>query len=163
MKFENILQPIKKYQFDIIFVALIFIIDQLTKIWAVKYLQVLGTIKVFPFFHLTYVQNTGAAFGSFQGQNYVLAGVSCVVLFFLFKWRKDIFSLGKLGKFAFVLILAGALGNMYDRIILGYVVDMFDFLVWPVFNVADSAICVGATLFVLGLIIDNYKKRSVKK
>lgn len=139
----------------------VFALDRISKVLA-RRLLVEHPVQLLPFFRLNYVENTGAAFGMMQGGNWILAGVMVAIIgYVLYSWR-ELCSQGKLVRWGCVLILAGALGNLYDRITLGYVVDFLDFLVWPVFNVADSAITVGGGLFVLSLFLHGLKKREAK-
>ncbi len=149
----------KEYKAEFILIPLIFLLDRISKILALKYLTQVQDIKILPFFHLTYVENTGAAFGSFSNGNSGLAIASIVVLYFLVKWRKDILHLGKSARYGVLFIIAGALGNLYDRIILGFVVDYFNFIVWPVFNIADSFVCIGAAFIVWALLKEIRTKR----
>jgi signal peptidase II len=137
--------------------------DQLTKSIISKKLALNESVPVIKgLFHLTLVHNRGAAFGIMKNQAalFILASVFAIVLIisnFRKKNQKDNF----LYNFSLILVLSGALGNLIDRIAFGYVIDFLDFRVWPVFNIADSAITVGALL--LGcqiLFLDN--KRSVK-
>jgi signal peptidase II len=116
--------------------------------------QVQPYFQVIPgFFSLTYVKNTGAAFGILRGKQPLLAAVSVVamgvLLFLLFyehEKRKGLL-------YAFALILGGTCGNFIDRVRLGYVIDFLDFHIqqhhWPTFNVADSAISIGVGLLIL--------------
>ena len=130
-------------------------IDRLTK-WLAQAFLVEKPVAVFPFFHLHYVENTGAAFGMMQGRNWILIFVMAAIIgYLLASWNE----LCAQGKWGCVLILAGACGNLYDRIRLGYVVDFLDFLIWPVFNVADSAITVGGCLCVISLLLHRNKKQ----
>jgi len=158
---HNFLLKSKKYKFEIIVFAAVLFLDQITKILTLKFLLSKGSIDILPFFSLTYVENTGSAFGLFQNANLFLLIVSFIVLFLMLKWRKDILVLGNLAKYGYLMIFAGALGNIFDRIILGHVVDFLDFHVWPVFNVADSAICVGAGFIALAVL--KAKKKEIKK
>ena len=137
--------------------VLVFAADRFTKEWA-RAVLTQSAITVCPFFHLRYVENTGAAFGMMQGGNWVLVVVMLGIIGYIgYSW-KELCAQGPWAKWGSVLILAGALGNLYDRITLGYVVDFLDFLVWPVFNVADSAITVGAGCFIISLFL-NWKQR----
>ena len=134
-----------------------FAADRVTKEWA-RTVLVQGARVVCPFFHLRYVENTGAAFGMMQGGNWVLIGVMLGIIGYVLVNWKELCAQGAWAKWGSVLILAGALGNLYDRIVLGYVVDFLDFLVWPVFNVADSVITVGAGCFIISLLL-NWKQK----
>ncbi|MCQ9206489.1 MAG: signal peptidase II [Omnitrophica bacterium] len=107
------------------------------------------------FFYLTLVHNTGAAFGVFPNQALfflIVSGLTVIMIVIFLRKKYDIILPRDLG---FALILGGAVGNLIDRVRLGYVVDFFDFRIWPVFNVADSAITVGAFL----IIISVFRKR----
>jgi len=157
---DTLLLKAKKYKFELLAFVLVIVIDRLTKVLVLKYLLTKASVSVFPFFSLTYVENTGSAFGIFQNANWVLLFVSFLVLFLMVKWYKDIFKLGTLARYGYFLVFAGAIGNIYDRIVLRYVVDFLDFHFWPVFNIADSAICVGACLIGIGILKDS--KRSDK-
>ncbi|MDR0953185.1 MAG: signal peptidase II [Elusimicrobiota bacterium] len=146
------------YKAEVVLIPLLFLADRISKILALVYLRLLGKVEILPFFNLTYVENTGAAFGTFQNGNILLALLSIVFLFLIFKWRSDILPYGKFAHYGIILIIAGALGNLYDRIVLGFVVDYFDFIVWPVFNIADSCITIGAVLVFIALIKNRHKK-----
>ncbi|HEX4048491.1 MAG TPA: signal peptidase II [Elusimicrobiota bacterium] len=126
-------------------------LDRATKLWAMRVLRFEGSIRILPFFELSYVENTGAAFGLGHGANGFFIAVSAVLivvlLSFLRRWPKDDLWLQTGG----LLVLAGALGNLYDRLFYRYVVDFLYVHHWPVFNVADSCITVGACLLAWGL------------
>ncbi len=151
----------KKYKFEIFVFAAVLFLDRATKILTLKYLLSKGSIDILPFFSLTYVENTGSAFGLFQNANLFLLIVSSFVLFLMIKWRKDILCLGNWAKYGYLMIFAGALGNIYDRIVLGHVIDFLDFHFWPVFNIADSAICIGAAFIAFDIL--RAKKKEIKK
>ena len=157
----NFLLRSKKYKSEIFVFAAVLFLDQMTKMLALKFLLPKGSISILPFFSLTYVENTGSAFGLFQNANLFLLIVSSFVLFLMVKWRKDILSLGTLAKYGYLIIFAGALGNIYDRIVLGHVIDFLDFRVWPVFNIADSAICIGAGFIAFAIL--KAKKKETEK
>lgn len=126
------------------------IIDQITKAMARTYLK-LGEPQplIDKIFSLTLVQNTGAAFGLFKNQAAFFIFVSAIaiisIVFFLSKNRITSF-------LPLSLILGGAIGNLIDRLRFGYVVDFLDFKIWPVFNVADSCISIGAILLFLTIM-----------
>lgn len=157
------MSPFKSYKTPLFCILLIFVLDRISKIWVLSKLKEIGNIDVLPFFKLTYVQNTGAAFGSFQNGNTPLIFISLIVLFALLKYRKEIFALGKLASWGWLFIIGGALGNLYDRIFLGSVVDFINFVVWPVFNVADSFITIGALMLAWCILKDEYKKFKQKR
>ncbi|HQA47243.1 MAG: signal peptidase II [Clostridiales bacterium] len=121
--------------------------DRVSKVICRQYLRPLGSIPVIKgVFHLTYVENTGAAFGMLQGNTWFLiltsVLVSAVVAYLIWKVKPE----NRYVKISLALILGGALGNLVDRVLLGYVVDFLDFRIWPVFNIADSCVVVGAIL-----------------
>jgi len=99
-------------------------------------------------FYLTLVHNRGAAFGILKNQLpvFILTSLFAIILIYISLKRSSARKQLSLSDWALGLILAGAAGNLIDRLLLGYVVDFLDFCIWPVFNVADSAITVGAVL-----------------
>ena len=133
--------------------------DQLSKLWIVANSPLYEQIPVISgLFHLTYVQNTGAAFSSFEGQIWLFT-IVFVVLTAAVIWE---FSTKKMGFTAFerwciAAIYAGGLGNMIDRLRLGYVVDMIEveFMNFAVFNVADCFITCGCIAMLVSLIFFN--------
>ena len=96
------------------------------------------------FFHITYVLNAGAAFGILENQRTFFILVALVMLALFMYYFKTIMREPLLAQVAVGLLAAGALGNLIDRARIGKVIDFLDFRIWPVFNVADIAICVGA-------------------
>lgn len=135
-----------------IVVLAVLVADRVTKLICQQYLMPLRSVPVIKgIFHLTYVENTGVAFGMLQGRNWFFIPAVIVVsalLSYLLWSMKDA---NRYMKVSLALILGGAIGNLIDRIWLGYVVDFLDFRVWPVFNVADSCVVVGAIL--LGYLV----------
>lgn len=132
-------------------VSLTLILDQISKLWVSRQLSLQQTVPVIPnIFHLTLVHNRGAAFGILRNQLFLFIGVSCAAIVYIVLMMRR--SCGRLQQTGLSLVLAGALGNLIDRLVLGYVVDFLDFRVWPVFNLADSAICVGAGLLAWTLL-----------
>jgi signal peptidase II len=133
----------------------VIVADHLTKFWVSSALDYQAFIPVLPFFSLVLVHNTGAAFsfladaGGWQRWFFVAVGViATVVIVRLLKRHAHETRLA----FALALVLGGALGNVIDRVVLGHVVDFLYFhyksFAWPAFNVADSAITVGAALLI---------------
>jgi len=126
-------------------------LDRATKVWAVASLKAVGTIPLIPFFDLTYVENTGAAFGMGRGANKLLTVVSIGLVIALQvirrRWPKDAHWL----QWGALLVTAGAVGNLYDRLAFGFVVDFLHIHYWPVFNVADSCISIGAVMLAWGM------------
>lgn len=125
-------------------------LDRLLKIWVVETLPLWSSRPLLgDWLHLTHVRNTGAAFGLFGGQALPLAIVSVVLFAGLFFWRDQLRHLGLWGNLALALIAGGAIGNLFDRLVYGYVIDFIDVKIWPVFNVADSAVVAGAVLLIV--------------
>ncbi|MBI4676032.1 MAG: signal peptidase II [Elusimicrobia bacterium] len=144
-------------------VAGLFLADRLTKAWALRSLRPIEGIPVLPFFRLTYVENTGAAFGMGPRRNGLFIAVAAVLLVGLLYWRRRWPKENRWLQYGALLVIAGALGNLYDRIAYGFVVDFLDFgvspaLRWPAFNVADSCITVGAVCLAWGLKPEDAKK-----
>jgi len=137
---------------------LIVAIDQLSKLWVRSNLAIGESLPETGFFRLTRVHNTGAAFGLFQGSTFVLAivsfvGIVVILLYALFTHRRFPLSDSMLGKIALGLILGGTIGNLIDRLYLGYVIDfIYVGNWWPAFNIADSAVVVGVILFACALL-----------
>ena len=128
------------------------VIDQLVKWWVRGAIPLGASVPFIPWImDLTYTKNTGAAFSSFSGLTWLLALVSLVasVVIAVLIWKN--FFPGLWGKLALSLILAGAVGNLIDRIFLGFVTDMFatTFINFAVFNVADICVTVGGFLMVV--------------
>lgn len=124
----------------------VFLIDRLLKNAVLERLAVGETRAVFPgMFHITHVSNTGAAFGILKGSvPFLIFTTVCAVFTIVFLLNRR--SASWLENLAWALVLGGALGNLYDRLVYGHVVDFIDLRVWPVFNLADSAICAGVVL-----------------
>ncbi|MFH1784431.1 MAG: signal peptidase II [bacterium] len=111
-------------------------------------------------FHITYVENTGAAFGILKGQNFFFIVISIIAIVYIVFFSKKALGRTILPTVSLGIILGGILGNLADRLRLGCVVDFLDFQIWPVFNVADSGISVGAALLIIYLIkTDKTEKR----
>jgi signal peptidase II len=143
-----------------IIVSIILSLDQLTKFLIIRNLSYNQSIPVIKgIFHLTLIHNRGAAFGVLKKQVslFIITSIAAIALIY--------FNLKKIGdkKFSIYsislsLILAGALGNLIDRLFFGYVVDFLDFRIWPVFNMADSAITIGAILLGWSICIQKSVK-----
>lgn len=138
--------------------TIVFFVDIASKFWILNKFNLYESINVLPFFSITYVQNIGAAFSIFEGQRWMLAAVALLIsgaiVYMLYRNKRQ----QKLENFSLSLILGGALGNLFDRLYHGFVVDFLDvnFGSWhyPTFNIADCAICIGIGLFILS----SYKK-----
>ena len=138
-------------------VFLIFFLDQLTKQLIVERFYLSERLIILPVFDLIYVHNEGAAFSFLSDaggwQRWFLSGVSILISLFLLAWLYRLPKTDKWLALALSLVLGGALGNVYDRLLLGYVVDFisvhYQGYRFPAFNIADSAISVGAFLLLV--------------
>lgn len=127
-------------------IPFVFVLDRALKIWILLSFGEGGGFPVWPgVLHVTRVNNTGAAFGIWRDAPLFLAALSVIsVLFILFYLRKLLGGQdAPASAYGWALVAGGALGNLYDRLHFGYVIDFIDLRVWPVFNAADSAICLG--------------------
>ena len=140
---------------------LVIVFDQLTKLLADHFLQYHQPVEVLPMFNLTLMYNKGAAFSFLANaggwQRWFFLILTSVVSIFIYLWIKKLKTHQVLQYSALALILGGAIGNLIDRAIYGHVIDFLDVYLqqhhWPAFNIADSAITVGAFL----LIYDTLK------
>lgn len=142
-----------------VFIAAVVAADQFAKYLTVANIPLFSDVPFIPgLLQLTYVQNTGAAFSSFQGQQWLFA-VMFVIFTGVILWEffKKPMPFTKLERWCIAAVYAGGLGNMIDRVRLGYVVDMIEttFMEFPVFNVADCFITCGCVLLMLHLILFN--------
>ena len=154
---------------SVLLIAVTVILDQLSKALVVANMELYESIEVIPgIFRFTYIHNDGAAFGSMDQHRWVFMLLSTVaivaILVFLF-WKKP---QNKLLLSALILVTGGGIGNMIDRVSLGYVVDFIDFCAFPkiwmwIFNVADSFVCIGAGLLTLWMILDTVKEYKKEK
>lgn len=132
-------------------------LDRLTKFWIQSSMALNDTIPVIDgIFHITYIHNHGAAFSILQGkQGFLLAftgmAMIAIAVFLVMALKKRMLS--PVGLWALALILGGGLGNFIDRLWLGYVVDFLDLRIWPIFNVADIAVCCGCGLLMFYILI----------
>ncbi|GGF96000.1 MULTISPECIES: signal peptidase II [Cysteiniphilum] len=142
----------------VILSIIVIIIDLGTKYLASQNLTYGQPVEILPFFNLTLLHNYGAAFSFLSNANttwqvILLSGIALIVAIVILIWLARLPKNKNLTACALALILGGALGNVYDRIIHGYVVDFLDFHInnyhWPAFNIADSAICIGAVILIL--------------
>ncbi|MEG6566227.1 signal peptidase II [Thermoanaerobacterium saccharolyticum] len=139
---------------ELITVILAILIDQISKYFVVRYLKPIGTFPIIDnVFNFTYVENKGAAFGILQNKTLLFIIITIIVGTILVYSIINVPS-STFYKFTLSMILGGAIGNLIDRVRLGYVVDFIDFRFFPaVFNLADSMIVVGAILLCYTLIL----------
>ena len=136
-----------------------FVLDRITKQFILSRFALGESVEVIPkFLWFTHIHNTGVAFGLGTGLNVVFAAIALVALLvLLWKWREIVEENWLV--ILCGLILGGVLGNLYDRLAYGFVVDFIDLHWWPAFNVADSALTVGA----IGLVIYFWKSEKKEK
>jgi signal peptidase II len=145
------------WPFGLVLFATMLAIDQWTKRAVLAILPPHMSVKVAPGLWYTFVQNTGAVWGSLPDTNALFMWVSVIafgLLLFFYDQFRTVFE-----KLAFTLLLAGLWGNLLDRAIFGFVIDFIDLRWWPVFNIADACISVGITLYLL----DQLRKYRVER
>ncbi len=146
-------------------------LDQITKYLTIFYLKPIDTLPLWEdVLHLTYVENTGAAFGMMKDSRWVFMVTSTVAIIGILGYMIYRIGIKKqrlpwMEALSLSFIVGGGIGNMIDRTLLGYVVDMIDFRLinFAVFNVADSFVCVGAGLMILYLILEMVKEGKAEK
>ena len=144
--------------------SLVIVFDQVSKWLMVSWLSLYETVVVMPYFNLTMAHNEGAAFSFLSQaggwQRWLFIGLALVISVVLLVWLAKLKPTEKLEAISLSLILGGAIGNVIDRISYGYVIDFIDLYIghnhWPVFNIADSAICIGAIL----VVADSFKSET---
>ena len=142
------------------------ILDQFSKYIVVENMALGESIPIIEeVFHLTYILNPGAAFGMFAHNRLFFIAIAVIVIGIIIWARREILASPWEVKAGCGLFLGGAIGNLIDRARQGLVIDFFDFRIWPVFNIADIAICIGVGLIIwrVGLIIWNLLKTELKR
>ena len=145
-------------------VILTYALDQLSKLYIQEAIAKGSSLPIIEnFFHITLVYNSGAAFGLLSGYSRLFILVALVAIFVinyvLFKKRK---SLRGIERVSLCFILGGTLGNLTDRIRWGYIIDFIDFRIWPVFNLADSFITVGAVMLAWSVFLENNRNKQIE-
>ncbi|ATZ95905.1 MULTISPECIES: signal peptidase II [Dickeya] len=152
--------------------ALVLVVDLGSKQWVMTHFQLGESVSLVPFFNFTYAHNYGAAFSFLADkggwQRWLFAVIALVIIVALLAMMHRSSASQKLNNIAYSLIIGGAIGNLADRLVHGYVIDFLDFYVgnwhYPTFNLADSAIVVGALLIVLeGFLASPQKKQAEGK
>lgn len=146
--------------------ALIVVADQASKQFIAASMSLYDSIPVVPFLRLTYVHNTGAAFSFLSDaggwQRWLFAGLAIVIGAIIAVWLGRLEQRQKLLAVSLALILGGAVGNLIDRLVYGYVIDFIDVYYqawhWPAFNVADAAISIGVALMLLDSLLDGQRE-----
>ncbi len=155
----------KKYLNLILIAGTVVILDQITKYLVLQNMPLYHSIPVIPgLFNLTHIHNPGGAFGFFAGQSLVvrkivfllMSSIAAVLVLYFYHQTPRTFPWLRVG---LSLIFGGAVGNLIDRFRFGKVVDFLDFYLgsahWPAFNIADSAITVGVTIFIIHLLFNK--------
>ena len=148
--------------------VLLLVIDQVTKQWVVGTFDLYESVSVLPIFSITYVQNPGAAFSFLadQGgwQRWFFTAIAATACIIFIVWLSKTSKQQAMLSIAFALMLSGAMGNLIDRVLFGYVIDFIDFhwasYRFPAFNVADSMIFIGAGLMLLDSFINPEKEKA---
>lgn len=146
---------------EFLFIGLIIVLDQVTKYLAkTRLMDNINIDLIQGYFSLTYVENRGAAFGILRDKKFILVGITALIVAFMIYYLIKNKNMGKWMKISLVLIIAGAIGNLIDRVSLGYVVDFFHFYIknifdWPVFNVADISVVCGTILLAINLLFSK--------
>lgn len=139
----------------LLLIAAVIVVDQLTKYVIQQNMQLGASIPVLPgVFHITYILNPGAAFGIMEHKTLFFILIAVVLLGGILYMFPKIPREYKLLRGGIGLMAGGAVGNVIDRARTGYVVDFFDFRIWPIFNVADIAIVIGVSFIIYTLIFN---------
>ena len=135
------------------------IVDQLTKLYVVAHFFVGESVPVIQdIFHWTYILNPGAAFGMLEGSRWLFVLIAIGVMAGIWYMRREIAEYGPWCTDGAALFGGGAVGNLIDRARQGLVIDFFDFRIWPVFNVADIAICVGVGCIIWSILLKEWQE-----
>lgn len=145
--------------------VLVWVLDFVTKSLALKHLSLYEPLHITSFFNLTLAYNKGAAFSFLSTasgwQSWMLGGLAVFVCLYILVRLKQLAYYDRWVGIALTLVIGGALGNLYDRLAYGHVIDFLQFHIshyyWPVFNIADSAICIGAAMLVIDVVF--FKKK----
>lgn len=148
----------------------IFLADIAIKFLVLEYIEFgwQHRIEITPFFNLLYVRNYGAAFSFLSDQagwqRWLFTAIAFAVTAMLTYWMSKLPAKEKWNNIAYAMIIGGAVGNVFDRVVHGFVVDYLDFFVgnhhWPAFNLADSTICIGAAMIILDGFISKDKAKA---
>ena len=132
---------------------LVVLVDQATKHFVVQHFAVGESVPVLEnIFHWTFILNRGAAFGMLEGSRWLFVVIALAVIGGVLYLRKEIEQSGVLACMGAALFTGGAVGNLIDRTLHSVVIDFFDFRIWPIFNVADIAICTGVGLIIWSIL-----------
>ena len=148
--------------------ALILVLDQATKVWASASLDLYQRIELLPFLNLTLVYNPGAAFSFLSQasgwQRWFFTAMALIISIVILVWMRRLARSERRPAIGLALVLGGAIGNVWDRLQHGHVVDFIDVFYgdwhWPAFNIADSAITVGVVLLILDTVLAGRRPAS---
>ena len=130
----------------------VILLDQLAKFFIRNSMSIGDSIAIIKnIFYITYVTNSGASFGIMQGKTGLLIWFSIIVIGIILFYYDKIQEKKSLQIFS-GLILGGTLSNLIDRLLFGFVIDFLDFRIWPVFNIGDSCVCIGAVFLMIYII-----------
>ena len=148
---------------DLSVLAIVFFLilaDQAIKFLVVSYMKLGESIPVLAgIFHITYIENPGAAFGLFANQRVMFIVAAALVISAACLMYRRLMSEKVIVRWGVALLLGGAAGNLIDRVRIGCVIDFLDFRIWPVFNIADIGICIGVALLMYALLFDKEKEK----
>ncbi|MFP1786469.1 signal peptidase II [Lonsdalea quercina] len=150
----------------------VLVVDLGSKQWVMAHFQLGESLPLIPFFNLTYAHNPGAAFSfladkdGWQRWFFAVIALAITAALLVLMYRSS--ASQKLNNIAYAMIIGGAVGNLTDRLVHGYVIDFVDFYIndwhYPIFNIADAGICIGALLIVLeGFFVSSEKKKAEGK
>ena len=128
----------------------VLVIDQLSKYAIRSSIPLRSSVPLFPFLDFTHISNTGVSFGLFQGFSEMWTLIALLIVGYIFYNYKEL-ATTPISTYAIGAIIGGALGNILDRVLFGAVTDFIDFKIWPAFNIADTAISLGALVLVYEL------------
>ena len=155
---QKVDSPLGRWGYVVLFLVALLAVaaDQLSKMWVRSYPEGLLIYEI-GFLRVRSIHNTGAAFGLFQGQSFALTiiallGIVVFLVLAVFFHRRFPLLASIPNRIAIGFLIGGTIGNLIDRIRLGYITDFIDFPVWPAFNVADSCIVIGVIIFAFSLL-----------
>lgn len=157
----------KKYNW-LFLIILLLCLDISTKHWIKTYVEFASVLHIFPGINCCYILNTGLAFGLFSNMDkfysklFLLITIFIIMVFLMLLYRSIKYSISIYDSISYSMIIGGALGNLYDRILYGAVVDFIDLYIgdwhWPIFNIADMEISIGVFAFLIKKYCFGYKK-----
>ncbi len=145
---------------SVVAIIILVFIDQAAKFYISSAMEIGESIPVINgIFHITYIENPGAAFGMFANQRWAFVAAALIVIIIACVFYKKLMCETVMVRWGAAMLLGGAVGNLIDRVRLGRVVDFLDFRIWPVFNIADIGICIGVAFLIYALFFDAEKEK----